>query len=149
MRKFTILALFLTAFLSVLAAPSASAAPQAIQASCSGTGCDNKDPAATGCSSGSTTVDSQTTSKGTFELRWSPTCQTNWVRVANYAGGGPHLFLDVCDVDRGVCALFNAPTTAGTHFGNMVYSPGSNCAEGLVDYDSDDTYEVVLTSSTC
>jgi hypothetical protein len=149
MRKFTILALFLTAFLSVLAAPSASAAPQAIQASCSGTSCDNKDPVVTGCSSSATPVDSQTTAKGTFRLMWSPTCQTNWVQVNNYAGGGPHLFLDVCDIPRGVCVTWDAPTTAGRHYGNMVYSPSNHCAEGLVDYDSDTTYEIILTSSTC
>jgi hypothetical protein len=60
-------------------------------ASCSGTGCNGQDPGTTGCTSGSYTVYSATNTfwaSSTFwatvsvDLRWSPTCQTNWARAA-------------------------------------------------------------------
>jgi len=116
---------------------------------CSGTSCDNDDPYDSGCASNSVQVDSQTTAKGTFRLYFSNSCKTNWIQVNNYAGGGPHLWMDVCDLDRPKCVVFDSSTGAGLHYGNMVYSPGSNCAKGYADYDSDATDEVVLESSTC
>jgi Protein of unknown function (DUF2690) len=110
---------------------------------------DCDDPVDAGCSANATTVDSQTTSKGTFELRYSRSCSTNWVRVENYAGGSEPLYLYVEDSDRGVYAGFEAAPTRGLHYGNMVWSPAANCARGLVDYDNDIGYEVRLYSSTC
>jgi hypothetical protein len=107
------------------------------------------DPVDSGCSANATTVDSQTTSKGTFELRYSRSCSTNWVRVGNFAGGSQPLYLYVEDSDRGVYAGFEAAPTRGLHYGNMVWSPAANCARGLVDYDLDIGYEVRLYSSTC
>jgi hypothetical protein len=116
---------------------------------CSGTSCDNKDPVDSGCAASGVVVDSQTTAKGTFRLYYSTACETNWIQVGNYAGGGPHLYMDVCDLDRPECVAFNSGTNPGLHYGNMVYSPGSNCAKGYADYDSDTVYEVVLESSSC
>ena len=55
-------------------------------AGCSGYTCDGKDPVAMGCSSGAVTAASKK-STGVFwrtfvELRWSPTCKTNWTRIS-------------------------------------------------------------------
>src|SRR5262249_37962634 len=101
---------------------------------CSGSSCDGQDPAATGCDATASTVDSIPTSFGTIDLRFSSACQTNWVRITGYPGGGTSLCLDVADLDRNVVIHFCVPTpiSAGTHFGNMVFSPAQNCAEGAV-----------------
>jgi hypothetical protein len=78
------------ALLLPLAAPALAASP-AVATSCSGTGCTGQDPQATGCDNGASTVAS-TQLKGWFgpigevQLRWSPTCQTNWARVVSWEG---------------------------------------------------------------
>jgi hypothetical protein len=52
---------------------------------CSGSGCTGKDPMATGCAADAKTVTSYVNDDFVptlvMELRWSPTCQTNWGRV--------------------------------------------------------------------
>ncbi|MFF2848394.1 DUF2690 domain-containing protein [Streptomyces sp. NPDC058001] len=50
-------------------------------ATCSGTGCTNKGPVATGCDAGATTKKSTGDSYRYAELRWSATCDAGWVRV--------------------------------------------------------------------
>jgi hypothetical protein len=126
-------------FLVVLGgAGQASAAPVGIAATCSGYGCDYQDPAVTGCSAGSNNTASAAVtyggvSYGTVELRWSPTCQTNWSRLTINAGGSnPNGYW------RGVYAYRQSPY-AGTYFdyygagspvyGNMLYAPG--CAKAI------------------
>lgn len=63
----------------------------AFAASCSGTGCNGQDPQTSGCSVGAQILDSRYVNQnGTaiyIELRWSPTCQTNWTRVTNQTQG--------------------------------------------------------------
>ncbi|WP_433697127.1 DUF2690 domain-containing protein [Nocardiopsis sp. CA-288880] len=119
---------------------------------------DGADPQSTGCSANSTTVDQISRDGMTFQLRWSSTCSTNWVRIVGYPGTIPAsqragLWMDVRDVDRGVSALFTGSTSiSGTRWGNMVYSPGSNCALGRVNYKvggTDGSYDLVLSSSSC
>lgn len=69
-------------------------APQARAATCSGYGCDGRDPDATGCSSGAYTANSVNVYDfnhgnqylGTIELRYSPACGTNWSRVTSAVG---------------------------------------------------------------
>lgn len=123
-------------------------APDAQAASCSGHGCNEKDPVTTGCSSGSTIADTAPMyNGGRAELRWSPTCRTNWVRVSNYSGGDSALRITVwTSSDR---VGFVAPGTPGNHWGNMVYAPG--CARGEVLYvDSDGAHHTArLQSSDC
>jgi hypothetical protein len=138
-----------TMALSALLAPMASAAPAV---TCSGTGCDKKDPAATGCDDSAITVDTATSAKGTFILRYSTVCKTNWVHVGSYAGGSTRsdgkLELHLEDQTRRVSNSFLANPTAGTHWGNMLYSPGTNCAVGSADWNSGG-WDVVLSSSGC
>lgn len=121
---------------------------------------DGADPQETGCSSGATTV-SQTSRDGmTFQLRWSSSCQTNWVRILRYPGNIPAsqrdgLWMDVADLDREVFETFNGSTSlSGTRWGNMVYSPGANCARGALNYKDGSApgwnfYDVVMYSSSC
>nr|MDT0660383.1 DUF2690 domain-containing protein [Micromonospora sp. DSM 115978] len=70
---------------SVLVATPANAA------TCSGYGCDGTDPIDTGCSSGAQNatrypryiMDGNKT-VAMVELRWSPSCKTNWGKISNY-----------------------------------------------------------------
>jgi hypothetical protein len=147
-RKFFVaLAILAAGFAS--AAPAAAAADEAgITATCSGTACDNKDPVDSGCAASGSSVASKQTSKGTFHLYYSSTCKTNWVRVPNYAGGGTRLELSVWDVPRNKIVRYYASTSAGLHYGNMVYSPGSNCAHGFADWNGGN-WDVDVPSSGC
>lgn len=116
---------------------------------------DCADPEATGCATGATNAESTTRTVGgrtvTFELRWSSRCVTNWVRVRNWPSGRTKLRMDVFDPWRDVRADFSVdrPIGAGTHWGNMIYSPALSCAIGLIDYAGDGQPEVILRSSEC
>jgi uncharacterized protein DUF2690 len=54
--------------------------------SCSGNGCNGLNPATTGCSADAYTVQTATFSNSFVELRYSPTCGTNWGRVISRVG---------------------------------------------------------------
>jgi hypothetical protein len=83
----------LLAFLSVAASLIASPV-SAYAVGCFGLGCDGKDPQAMGCNDSrvytTRTYQNRNVYTGawvaTTELRWSPTCQTNWVRVTSRVG---------------------------------------------------------------
>ncbi len=53
---------------------------------CSGSGCNGLNPATTGCSAGAYTVQTAVFSNSRVELRYSPTCGTNWGRVTSTVG---------------------------------------------------------------
>jgi len=87
-----------TALMVPDAASTAHAAPAAPAQTCHDTpsdrpdlktaNCDRKDPVAGGCAADAYTVPgfTRTHSWGTIELRWSPSCQTNWTRfTAGYS----------------------------------------------------------------
>lgn len=122
--------------------------PPAQAATCSGTGCNGKDPEATGCSAGATVADSVALyPSGRAQLRWSPSCGTNWVRILDFPGGSSSIRITVSSEYGSV--PFLAPGTPGSHWGNMVYAPG--CARGDVLYvtDSGSHQDVHLESSAC
>ncbi|SES28165.1 DUF2690 domain-containing protein [Lentzea albida] len=143
-------ALLVTACASLLSmAPGVASA-----ATCSGTGCDNRDPEVTGCASGATTVGSSSTAKGLFELRYSSACGTKWVRFSAYQGGstrpGKDLQLTVWDRPRNKYVDFFASPAAGAHWGNMVYSPGATrCGWGQADWNGGATFDANAKASTC
>ena len=124
----------------------------AVAVSCSGAGCDGKDPVDSGCAASAVNVGSQETRKGTFYLRYSRTCKTNWVHVGNYAGGSSardgKLNLTIDEITRNKTVRFLASPTPGAHYGNMVYSPGSNCAYGLAAWNEGE-WDMVIASSGC
>lgn len=84
--------------MSALLGSSVVMASPALAVGCYGDYCSGKDPQATGCSSGAYTVeavplyewrlnyvgspDGYWKRVGTLELRWSPTCKTNWARAS-------------------------------------------------------------------
>ncbi len=56
------------------------------QVTCSGDGCDGLDPVSAGCATGAYTVQTAVFSNSYVELRYSPTCKTNWGRVTSKVG---------------------------------------------------------------
>ena len=54
--------------------------------SCSGNGCNGLNPATTGCSADAYTVQTAVFNNSFVELRYSPTCGTNWGRVISRVG---------------------------------------------------------------
>lgn len=90
-RKSLILVTLLAALFASAGIVTATSTP-AQAATCSGYGCDGLDPNATGCSSGANDTgstylyDANGNIVGLLELRYSPTCGTNWSRVTSYIG---------------------------------------------------------------
>lgn len=96
----TFLLIISTVMCTVLISPIPARA-----AGCSGTGCNGKDPIAMGCSNDAYTVTSADIKNGSgqtigrVDLRWSPSCQTNWGRVVSYVGSA-NLFVMLTDCSR-------------------------------------------------
>jgi hypothetical protein len=68
----------------------------ALAASCSDASCEGLDPAATGCSADAYVAASATLYRqsdnaavGTLQLKYSPTCGTNWIKVISNIGSVP------------------------------------------------------------
>jgi Protein of unknown function (DUF2690) len=56
------------------------------QVTCSGNGCSGLNPQTAGCAAGAYTVLTASFSNAFVELRYSPTCKTNWGRVISRRG---------------------------------------------------------------
>ena len=109
------------------------------QVTCSGEGCDGQNPATTGCSADAYTVQTAVFSNSFVELRYSPTCGTNWGRVTSRVGA---TFL-VIRIDRSGGLTY---TFSGGNFNfaysAMVYAPkvaaracgGVNAISGCTAY---------------
>ncbi|WP_176741274.1 DUF2690 domain-containing protein [Streptomyces sp. LUP30] len=113
------LAAALSTGVTSLAAPSASAA------TCSGSGCTYQDPQASGCSADAVTVAHYQLPavQQQLELRWSPSCHTNWARM--YLDTDP-TWLRAVQPDRGdglprVTQLIGRNATYS--WSAMIYSP--------------------------
>ena len=61
-------------------------ATPAFAVTCSGSGCEGKNPQTTGCSADAVTAASAAIPDGKVELRWSQTCLTFWSRVTSWIG---------------------------------------------------------------
>jgi hypothetical protein len=99
-------------------------------ASCAGTGCEGKDPAASGCSADGRTISRANLTRGVggpvvglVELRWSDRCETNWSRVTYSGSGGGSLFAAVVDVNS--ISEDNTVSISGpsTIWSKMAYAP--------------------------
>lgn len=119
----TISAIAAAAFLglgSIIAASGPAAA-----ATCSGNACTGQDPIATGCANDAITVASIKLPYvvQTLDLRWSPTCQTNWARMQYDASP---TWLRAIQPNRGD-GLPRVTQLSGSSNGNswsaMIYSP--------------------------
>jgi Protein of unknown function (DUF2690) len=85
-----LLAALLSSYMGITKISASTADPLVHHVSCSGNGCDGLDPQSTGCSYDAVTVPvsggTVSFSTGTIELRYSPTCGTNWGRVISSVG---------------------------------------------------------------
>jgi Protein of unknown function (DUF2690) len=110
-----------------------SAATPAQAAGCSGMGCDGQDPVQTGCVNGAYTVASDYiyyfgTVIGRVDLRYSPTCETNWTRVISYIGP-QYLDAVVTEEDIGYHLNENLDNVTNVYT-DMIYAPSPICAQG-------------------
>lgn len=126
-------------FLAALAATSLSPTPanaSTAEVSCYGDFCSGSDPALSGCDTDAVTVAALQDDKGSgrLELRWSPTCQTNWARWQQYPTGwclncSPLDLLAVQDTGYTQHLVFSesdggTPAQGGgTYWTPMIYSP--------------------------
>ncbi len=101
-------------------------------------GCDGQDPIATGCDYDAYTVTSVDLGIGLVELRYSPTCGTNWARVTSHEGIA-YLYGDVYSSTSGKLICYPTNCEPGINstllWTSMVYSPTpySAYADGCVN----------------
>jgi hypothetical protein len=99
-------------------------APAQASPSCYGDYCSGTNPETTGCSVGAQTVAQQTWAGWgvKLELRWSPTCKTNWARVStNPAASGATLRAVQCSTGY---TQAGAVANNGTYWWTrQIYSP--------------------------
>lgn len=107
-------------------------------ATCYGDYCSGQDPVATGCSADAETLDFLVDDKGggRLELRWSPTCKTNWARWQQYPTG---VCMNCSPI--GMYALQEGGYMQSVDFSNdrpeptswtpMIYSPKKKVAAGV------------------
>jgi Protein of unknown function (DUF2690) len=88
---------------------------------CTGNGCNNQDPQQTGCNIGAYTVQTGVLAREFIELRYSPTCKTNWARVENRVGNND-VFLVLIERIDGL--TYGSKGLVGPiAWSNMVYAP--------------------------
>jgi hypothetical protein len=105
------------------------AAPGPLTVGCFGDYCSGQSPQQTGCSRDAVTTRSQDLIGARLELRWSPTCKTNWARYIQYERGWylGNVPLELRAVqDTGYTQRLSYGvngTPTGTTFSPMIYSP--------------------------
>ena len=87
---------------------------------CSAKGCNGQDPLMTGCAADARTVQTAVLSTAFVQLRYSPTCGTNWGRVISRVSLG-HLFVRIERIDG--LSYFGSISTGTLMFSPMVYAP--------------------------
>jgi hypothetical protein len=99
------------------------AAPSAYAVTCYGDYCSGQDPEATGCSADAQPVVSARI-PGTYayvELRWSPTCKTNWARTS-WNGESPSTQLRAVQCPTGYTQGYSS-NNGSYWWTRMIYSP--------------------------
>ena len=119
LRKLTML---MTTVALIFGGALATASP-ASAVTCYGDYCSGKQPDQTGCAAGAVTVDAVDFRGGRLELRWSPTCKTNWARLQVYPGGFAYTLSAVQDTGYTQSVQWPAGAGQGTYWTPMIYSP--------------------------
>lgn len=135
-RRLAALAVALVGAATGLVGPAAPA--QA--ATCSGYGCDYKDPADTGCSSGAVDANSIWINDDSgqhlalLKLRWSPTCKTNWGSIAKSTGSGFSVGVSVVRPSDGARTAWSGGN-GSQYYSDQLYGDNITiCATGYI-YD--------------
>jgi hypothetical protein len=111
-----------TALMGLPSTAYAQASQHALpQVTCSGNGCNNLDPVQTGCAVGSYTVQTAILPTIFLQLRYSPTCKTNWGRVISRRSHN-EIYLVLVERDDGLA--YGSPGLVGpVAWSRMVYAP--------------------------
>jgi hypothetical protein len=148
-RKLTNTVAVLVLAVGFFAGVSLTSAPIASAVTCYGDYCSGRDPNATGCGSDAYTVTAKNYAEASLQLRWSPTCKTNWARLVVYPPGvrvfnyGSLWAIQ----DTGYNQSTNTPSVSGyssaTFWTPMIYSP-SHCVKAVF-YNQYHVYDKVET----
>jgi Protein of unknown function (DUF2690) len=115
--------------MSIVVGAGVVAPPAHAGVGCWGDWCSGRDPQATGCSADAYTVAAVDVTGARLELRWSPTCKTNWARYIQYPRGWfmGNIPLELRAVqDTGYTQRLSYGvngTGTGTTWTPMIYSP--------------------------
>lgn len=90
---------------------------------CYGDYCSGKDPSSTGCAADAYTAAAVDFTGGRLEVRYSPTCKTNWSRLQIYPGGFAYHLAAVQDTGYRQDVDWAASVGEGTYWTPMIYSP--------------------------
>jgi len=110
----------MTALAGVSTAAASSTRHSHSLVKCSAKGCNGQDPLMTGCAADARTVQTAVLSTAFVQLRFSPTCGTNWGRVISRAGLA-HLFVRIDRIDG--LSYIGSISTGSLVFSPMVYAP--------------------------
>ncbi|MEV4254097.1 DUF2690 domain-containing protein [Spirillospora sp. NPDC049652] len=106
--------------------------PSAQAATCSGNGCNGTDPVSTGCSNNSTAPLQGNGLGGHLELRWGPTCSTNWARFTPGNGDVYEIWVtrrsDGAWAGYGMYVTYKFSGAGVPNYSDQIYSPGSASA---------------------
>ncbi|WP_158691136.1 DUF2690 domain-containing protein [Streptomyces sp. 351MFTsu5.1] len=94
--------------------------------SCYGDYCSGQDPADSGCAADAVTVSEVADEVASLQLRWSPTCKTNWARLIVYKTGkklSPQGGLYAHQETGYEQSRYVPIGTGGTYWTPMIYSP--------------------------
>jgi hypothetical protein len=118
------------AVFSLVVGMGVTAPTQAYAVSCYGDYCSGKDPEATGCAAGAVTISAHQAGYYRLEVRWSPTCKTNWTRLTMYASpwkwgmdGRIYARQDTGYTQSAPFSTRDYATSASTFWTPMIYSP--------------------------
>jgi hypothetical protein len=106
--------------------------------SCYGDYCSGQDPEATHCVDGSAIVATDNNEYSSVQLKWSPTCKTNWAKLVVYPTGKFHTFnhgLLTAQQDTGYTQSLTVPmahdnSEAIIYWTPMIYSP-DHCVKAM------------------
>lgn len=125
--------------------PTASA--QAATITCYGYGCDNTDPASTGCSASAYTASSVPIMIGNYQVgvlnnRYSTACGTNWAQVVITDGSTPEIQVQVCRAyDDYRCSGEYTSFLQSSAYSNQVFAEyGPAIAYAWVTYEGAGTF---------
>lgn len=124
--------------LTGLAGTAGAQTPAQAQASCSGLGCDNKDPQATGCatSAGAVKGSGFNPYNGYLEMRFG-NCQTNWARFTVSEAGRYAIWVER-QASSGIPATegnhfeFDGSSAGGPYWSDQLYAPNQPYTQARV-----------------
>lgn len=105
---------------------------------------DGTDPNATGCASGASTIGSYYATDGLghnvglMEVRYSPSCGTNWVRFTNYVGGyaTKHVAIAPSAGYEPGAVVNTTDPGAVVSYSNQIYAPTSCIDAQVIVHDT-------------